>query len=200
MAEFNTCIDSGLPVVMYMRKQEKCQVFAYNAGVLIFNEMMVTTGSKHPLSTGNMTLGWRKWKRRPAIEHKWANWKTHWTAAFAKMHNIARITTGKTTFGANQAAEIEQAQQMASSLDNLANVSIQKNATIDSLVATNAALSKAIQEIQHTLTTMMTNQTPMLGTPAPPASQLENKLTQPIGSLLNLPGTRQGTVGPTVSK
>ena len=36
---------------------------------------------------------------------------------------------------------------MATSLDNLANASIQKNATINNLVVTNAALSKAIEDI-----------------------------------------------------
>ena len=113
-----------------------------------------------------MTLGWRKWKRRPANEHTWANWKVHCTAAFAKMRDIFRMTTGKSTFGANKAAELEQVQQMATSLDNLANSSIQKNATIDNLVTTNAALSKAIQDIQRTLATMMTNLTPTLGSPA----------------------------------
>ena len=69
---------------------------------------------------------------------------------------LSRMTTGDTTFGANQAAEIEQAQQMVTSLDNLANASIQKNTTIDNLVATNAAFTNAIQDIQRTLATMMT--------------------------------------------
>jgi hypothetical protein len=116
-----------------------------------------------------MTLNWREWKRRPAIEHTWANWKLHWTAAFAEMRDISRMTTGDTTFGANQAAEIEQAQQMAASLDNLANASIQKNTTIENLVATNAALTRSIQDIQRTLATMMTTPPPTQGawTPAP---------------------------------
>ena len=86
-------------------------------GVPISNKLMVTTGSKHALSSGNMMLGWREWKRRPAIEHTWANWKIHWTAAFAEMHDISRMTTSETTFGTNQATEMEQAQQMATSLD-----------------------------------------------------------------------------------
>jgi len=84
------------------------------------------------------------------------------------MRDISRMTTGETTFGANQAVEIKETQQMATSLDSLANASIQKNATIDNLVATNATLSKAIQDIQRTLATMMTNQTPTPGTPTPP--------------------------------
>ena len=148
MNEFNIGINPGLPLAVYTRKQEKCQVFAADAGDPFSNELMVSTGSKHALSSGNMMLGWREWKRLPAIQHTWDNWKIHWMAAFAKMRDISRMTTGKTTFGANQAVEIEQAQQMATSLDNLANASIQKNATIDNLVATNAALSKAIQYIR----------------------------------------------------
>jgi len=125
---------------------------------------MVTTGSKHAIASGNMTLNWREWKRRPANEHTWAHWKIHWTAAFAEMRDISRMTTGNSTFGANQAAEMEQAQQMATSLDNLANASIQKNTTIENLVATNAALTRSIQDIQRTLATMMTTRPP--ATPA----------------------------------
>jgi hypothetical protein len=48
-----------------------------------------------------MTLNWREWKRRPANEHTWANWKLHWTAAFVEMRDISRMTTGDSTFGAN---------------------------------------------------------------------------------------------------
>jgi hypothetical protein len=169
MTEFNIGIDSGLPLAVYTLKQEKCQIFATDAGVPISNKLMVTTGSKHALSSGNMTLNWREWKRRPAIEHTWANWKLHWTASFTEMRDISRMTTGDTTFGANQAAEIEQAQQMATSLDNLANASIEKNTTIDNLVATNAALTRSIQDIQRMLATMMTAPptTPGTWTPAP---------------------------------
>ena len=120
-----------------------------------------------------MMPNWREWKRHPAIEHTWANWKLHWTAAFAKMHDISHMTTGDTTFGTNQVTEIEQVQQMVTSLDNLANTSIQKNATINNLVATNTAFSKAIQDIQRTLAMMMTAHTPALGAPAlaPPPGQ-----------------------------
>jgi len=175
MNEFNIGIDPGLPLAIYTRKQEKCQVFTANAGVTISDELMVTTGSKHVLFSGNMMLGWREWKRLPAIQHTWDNWKIHWMAAFAEMHDISRMTTGKTTFGTNQAVEIEQAQQMATSLDNLANTSIQKNATIDNLVATNASFSKAIQDIQRTLATMMTNQTPTPGTPTPPGQPTRDR-------------------------
>ena len=62
LAEFNTGIDPGLPLAVYTHKQEKCQIFAANAGVPISNVTMVTTGCKHAIASGNMTLGWCKWK------------------------------------------------------------------------------------------------------------------------------------------
>jgi hypothetical protein len=130
-----------------MRKQEKCQVFAANAGVPISNKTMVTTGTKYALACSNMSLAWREWKHHPILDHNWPNWKAHWTAAFAEMRDINQMTAGKTTFGVNQAAELEQSQQMASSLDNLTDATIQKNNTIKNLVTTNATLTKAIADI-----------------------------------------------------
>jgi hypothetical protein len=58
------------------------------------------------------------------------------------------MTAGGIAFGANQAAKLKQAQQMASSLNNLANTTIQKNTIIENLVATNPMLTKAIANIQ----------------------------------------------------
>jgi hypothetical protein len=115
----------------------------------------------------------QKQKRHPILNHTWPNWKAHWTAAFAEMHAIKRMTAGKTTFGANQAAKLKQAQQMASSLDNLANTTIQKNTTIENLVATNATLTKAIANIQLSIAQMCT-----AGIPTSPAPTAPTPLTE----------------------
>jgi hypothetical protein len=77
-----------------------------------------------------MTLAWRKWKCRSLPDHTWHSWKSHWTATFAKMHDINQMTARDTAFGANQAAKLKQVQLMASCLNNLANGTIQKNTTI----------------------------------------------------------------------
>jgi hypothetical protein len=130
LMDFNTGINIILPLAVYTRKQEKCQVFAHDASVPISDATMVTTGTKHALTTGNMTLAWRKWKRPPIADHTWPNWKAHWTAAFAEMCDINRMMAGESNFGANAVEEEEQGCLIASSLDNLANVSIQKNSTI----------------------------------------------------------------------
>jgi hypothetical protein len=148
MTDFHSGINSGLPLAVYTRKQEKCQVFAANAGVPMSDETMITTGTKHALAYGNMTLAWCEWTGCLPVNHTWPKWKAHWTAAFTKMHDINCMTAGNTAFGANQAAKLKQAQQMASSLDNLANATIQKNTTIENLVATNSMLTKAIADIQ----------------------------------------------------
>jgi hypothetical protein len=42
------------------------------------------------------------------------------------MNNIDQMTAKITAFGANQATKLELAQQMASSLDNLANATTQR--------------------------------------------------------------------------
>ncbi len=68
------------------------------------------------------------------------------------MRNINRITSGDLAF-ANQAAaqEIVQAEKMAALLDNLANASIQKNDTIDKLVATNQQQAKIIANLTEAI-------------------------------------------------
>jgi hypothetical protein len=116
-----------------------------------------------------MALAWRKWKRRPFPDHTWPTWKKNWTAAFTKMRGINCMTARETSFGTNQATKFEQAQQMASSLNNLANVSIQKNATINNLVATNTTLTKAIAVIQLSIAQMCAARVSTLHAPKSPA-------------------------------
>jgi hypothetical protein len=69
------------------------------------------------------------------------------------MSNINQMTTSDTSFGANQDAKLKQEQKITSSLDNLANATIQKNTAIN-LVATNAMLTQAIANIQHSIAQM----------------------------------------------
>jgi hypothetical protein len=156
MTNFHSGINSGLPLAAYSRKQEKCQVFAANALVPISDKTMITTGTKQALAFSNMMLAWPKWKHCLLPDHTWPNWKTHWTAASAKMCELNQMMAGDTAFGANQAAELKQAQQMASSLNNLVNATIQKNTTIKNLVAINATLTKDIANIQLSIAQICT--------------------------------------------
>jgi hypothetical protein len=65
MTDFHSGINSGLPLAIYTRKQEECQVFAADAGVPISDKTMITTGTKHALECGNMKLTLHKWKCCP---------------------------------------------------------------------------------------------------------------------------------------
>jgi hypothetical protein len=150
MAEFATSIDANLPLAVYTRKQEKCQTFALDAGIPISEATMVSTGTKAALTCGGMELAWREWKHRPIIDQTWNHWKTHWTAAFTESRNINHMTAGDRAF-AHQAATNDQAAQMVVSLDNLANAAIQKNDTVDKLVATNERLAKALADANSAL-------------------------------------------------
>ncbi len=70
------------------------------------------------------------------------------------MRDINRMTAGKAAFGANAAEQGHQACQITALLDNLANTSIQKNMTIDNLIASNAQLAQALQELQAAMVRM----------------------------------------------
>jgi hypothetical protein len=85
------------------------------------------------------------------------------------MHNINCMMAGESAFGANTAEEEEQAHQIALSLNNLANASIQKNSTIDSLVATNAQLMQALADMQITMACMIPPRHPPLYSGTVPA-------------------------------
>jgi hypothetical protein len=137
---------------------------------------MITTGTKHTLAFGSMMLAWHKWKRCPLLDHIWPNWKSHWTAALPKMHGINHMTAGDTVFDSNQATKLKQAQQMASSLDNLANATIQKNTTIENLVATNAMLTKAIANIQLSIARMCATGIPTSPAPTAPTPMTEARV------------------------
>jgi hypothetical protein len=88
MSNFHSDINLGLPLAAYTRKQEKCKVFAANAGVPISDKTMITTGTKHALACSNMTLACHEWKHCLLLDHTWPNWQSHWTAAFAKTRDI----------------------------------------------------------------------------------------------------------------
>jgi hypothetical protein len=83
------------------------------------------------------------------------------------------MTVGDTVIDSNQATELKQAQQMVSSLDNLANATIQKNTTIENLVATNATLTKAIANIPLSIAQMCAT-----GIPTSPATTAPVPMTE----------------------
>jgi hypothetical protein len=92
------------------------------------------------------------------------------------MHNINRMTAGKTMFGANQATKLVQAQQMASSFNNLANATIKKNTTIENLITTNATLTKAIDDIQLSIAQMCAAGVPTTLAPTAPTPLTESRV------------------------
>ncbi len=83
------------------------------------------------------------------------------------MRDINQMTAGKDAFGTNAAEEEHQACQITASLSNLANTLIQKNVTIKNLIASNAQLVQALQEMQAAMVRMF------------PAGQMHASLYQP---------------------
>ena len=94
MSKFYEGIDPTLPLAVYTRKHETCQEFVQDTKVPISEELMVTTGTKHALQCSGLTQAWREWRRLPAAQHNWLNWKTHWTTAFNEQRDISCLTGG----------------------------------------------------------------------------------------------------------
>jgi hypothetical protein len=175
---------------------------------------MITTGTKHALACGIMTMAWHEWNYCAIANHTWPNWKTHWTSAFAEMRDINHMTVGKAAFHANTAEEEHQACKITTSLGNLANMLIQKNATIDNLVASNTQLTQALQEMQAACTCFLPAKhwhpptSPRRGCPLHrrrrhhpllhrPHHRQQWAHVQPTGAQSIPPGTSRATAGPT---
>jgi hypothetical protein len=208
LANFNKGIDPSLPLVVYTRKQKCCQVFALNVAVPISKATMVTTGTKHSLACGNMTMAWCKWNRGAIAGHTWPNWKTNWTSAFTKMHDINCMMASKAAFGTNAAEEEHQARQITASLENLDNAWIQKNVTINNLVASNAHLTQALQAMQaammHLFPTSQMHASPyqpplLISTPSEAAVPPTASLAPPPATMVLHP-SHWGSVKPAWDK
>jgi hypothetical protein len=144
--------------------KKKCQTFALDAGIRISKATMVLTGTKAAINCGGMELAWRKWRRPPIINQMWNNWKVHWTAAFAESRDITCMTVGDQAFANQAATNAEQIACMVKSLDNLANVAIQKNITVEKLVVVNKRLVKALADVNAAIAWLCLPNMPALPT------------------------------------
>jgi hypothetical protein len=109
------------------------------------------------------------------------------------MRDINCMTVGEAAFGANAAEEEHQARQITALLNNLVNASIQKNVTIDNLVASNAQLAQALQEMQAAMVRMFPASQTHTQLPYQPPTWVPNPLeaaTPPAASPAPTPATR----------
>ena len=69
-------MDVNNPLVIYIKKQEKCQCFATNTKIPISTKTMVHTRVKHVVSTGMFDDAYKQRKRLPIAQKMWDSWKT----------------------------------------------------------------------------------------------------------------------------
>jgi hypothetical protein len=143
-------IDPNYPLAVYTCKQERCQAFVQDAGVPISKEMMVTTRTKNALNCRNMTLAWQESRRHPLPDHTWNNWKIHCTDLLdgrvcrdLQPHDLWKLGLCQSS----RCPRYHLAEKMGVLLNNLANTSIQKNDTIDKLVAMNQQQAQIIADL-----------------------------------------------------
>ena len=94
---------------------------------------MVTTGTNNAVVTGGMDDAWRGWMRIPNDQKTRVCWKKIWGRAFLEKSELVRLMGIAYNGMANQAAEIQMLNTMIVALDNLTNVTVQKNDTVERL-------------------------------------------------------------------
>ena len=113
---------------------------------------MVTTGTKHAIQCGAFTDAWKEWNRIPRANRTWLAWKNHWTQAFEEQKTIQRLTGGE--FSANLTIQDKDeaiANQMVTSLDNLALAAVQRNETVERLIQINEMKEIALKNLMAQL-------------------------------------------------
>lgn len=88
----------------------------------------------------------------PRANRTWLAWKTHWTRAFEEQKTIQRLTGGE--FSANAATKNNDdklANQMITSLNNLAMAAVQKTETLERLVQINEMKETTIKNLMSQL-------------------------------------------------
>jgi hypothetical protein len=105
---------------------------------------------KHAVNCGDFHHAWWEWRRTPTADQTWANWKTHWTRALQENRDIQKITGGGGSFAGNT-MEGDLANQLVAGFNNLANVAVQKNKTVERLITMNMQKDKV--KLGHNSTT-----------------------------------------------
>eukprot|EP00804_Cyclotella_cryptica_P011595 CCRYP_012098-RA/>CCRYP_012098-RA protein AED:0.49 eAED:0.35 QI:0/0/0/1/1/1/2/0/275 len=152
LKRFNQGIDPSVPLIMYIHKQEDCQEFVNDGNVNISEATMHQ--ACHPV-----------WGLHGCLEadQTWLEWKTHWTRAFEEQKTIQRLTDGE--FSSNstiQTPDDELANQMVTSVNNLALATMQRNKTVEKLVEMNALQDKTIAALTSSLTSEKATSTKLL--------------------------------------
>ena len=164
--EFEEPPDLSRPIDVYFKKQEECQRLAADGEIPISEAEMVMQVKTHLGAMGLINTNYLAWKKKSAVERKWAPEKKYYRAAISDVEEPNKLTTGEAGLTANavvadknteQQVREEMAEKLGESFDTLAMAATAKNDTIKILIKTISKITSKKSELTATIK-KLTNQ------------------------------------------
>ena len=99
--EFEEPPDLSCPIDVYVKNQEECQRLAADGKIPISKAEMVMQVKTHLGATVLINNKYLAWKRKAAVERKWAPAKKYFRAAIIIVEELNKLTTGEASLTAN---------------------------------------------------------------------------------------------------
>ena len=158
--EFKEPPDLIRPLDVYFKKQEECQRLSEDGKIPLSEAEMVMQVQTHLGATGLKNAKYLTWKKKAAVERKWASSKKYFRAAIINVEELNKLTTGKAglTYNAvvaDKDTEQQVCEEMVEKLreyfDILAMAATAKNNTIEILIKTISKLTSNNSELTATI-------------------------------------------------
>jgi hypothetical protein len=134
-------IDQPLEVLIGQIEDAVTYAVAGNQGYT--NTQIVNLAYSIIMATGHFEVACREWRLKIAADRTWANWKTHFAAAYNDLRETA-ITTKTAGFHGAHLATPDFIYDTAEALNNLATATVADREAVANLVVSNATLTQQL--------------------------------------------------------
>jgi hypothetical protein len=133
--------DPSQPIELLFDQFEDAIELAAAANAAYTGPQIVAYAYNTVLQTGLFTDACRDWRRRPAIEKTWPNFKTDFAQAHQEIRESQVTSQGAGFHSANAALAAELQEQTFEALANLATATASDRSAVSNLTGTNSALT-----------------------------------------------------------
>ena len=109
--DFEEPPDLNLPIEVYFKKQEQCQRLAADGKVPISEADIVMQVQTDLGATGLINTKCLAWKKKVAMERKWAPAKKYFCAAINNVKELNNLTTGEAGLTSNAGVSDKNTEQ-----------------------------------------------------------------------------------------
>ena len=144
----------------YIRRIEQCQQLASDAGIAWTDAQLVQRAQTVMGKCGLFRDEYKEWVRRPRAEKSWVDFKRYWQQRYAEYEHLSKLTAAESGFEANLihnngnetggTTNNQLDRKIDDAMDNLAALMSSDKGQLETLTATNAALTAQVAELTAT--------------------------------------------------